>query len=372
MITIIGGGVFGLTIGWYLAREGQSVTLFEQDHVGRGATWVAAGMLMPWKLSNSFSMALFNLQRESHNLWPGFVRELQSCSDIDVHYQTDGRYFVALDEKAEKRFKKQFDFHRKAGFPLEWLSGDEARCREPGLGPNIKAAMFSPLGHVVDNRRLVAALKSAFLRAGGTLREQARVSKILVEDSRVRGVCLDNEVVPATAIILAAGAGISQIDGLPAGLRALVQPLKGQTLTLQMGPDRPVLNHPIIGPVYLVPRPDGRLLVGTTVEEDAGFNTTATVAGVYHMLKKALAIVPGLKKLPICEMGAGLRPTGPNRVPLLGPTGINSLILAAGGHSHGILLSPIVAQSIMQLLLTGQIPKNITSFVPDSPIHGKI
>ncbi len=365
MITIIGGGIFGLTIGWYLARAGHRVTIFEQGEAGRGATWSAAGMLMPWKLSNTFSSDLFALQRESHNLWPEFVRELSAASDIDIHYQTTGRYFVALDEKAAKRFQRQFKFHRQAGFPLEWLSGDEARERVPNLGPKVAAAMFSPLGHWVDNRCLTAALQQAFLKTGGTLHEQTRVLEVQVDNNQVCGIHLPHETVSSETVILAGGAWSGQIDGLPRPLREMVQPLKGQTLTLQMSHTKPLIEHQIIGPVYLVPRSDGRLVLGTTVEEEAGFDTQPTAGGILDILTKAQDIVPRIKDLPVVEMGAGLRPTGPNRLPVLGPTEIQGLIVATGGHSYGILLSPIVAQAISHLVLNGQTLEIIKPFVSE-------
>lgn len=363
-IIIIGGGVFGLTIGWYLARAGQPVTIFEKGQVGRGATWAAAGMLMPWKLSKNFSADLFALQQESHKLWPAFARRLSAHTDVDIQYQTDGRYFVAMGKKGMKRFEKQYHFHRQIGFPLEWLSGAEARRREPAFGPNVVAAIFTPLAHRVDNRQLIRAVRQAFLQAGGTLREHTPVREILTERNQVRGVQLSQKTVPGRTVILAAGAWSGQIEGLPPSLQATVRPRKGQTLTLQMAANKPLLSRPVIGPVYLVPRADGRLVVGTTVEREAGFDTAPTAGGVFHILRKAGQILPDIKNLPLVEIGAGLRPTGPNRLPVLGPTGVEGLIAATGGHSYGILLSPVVAQAISRLVCTGQTPEAIKPFAP--------
>lgn len=363
MIVVIGGGVFGLAIGWYLARAGCPVTLLERDQLGQGATQVAAGMLMPWKLSDTFNQGLFLLQWESHKQWPDFAQNLALSSGVALDYQTDGRYMVALDEKARKRLQKQYQFHAQLGFPVEWLPGDEARRREPGLGAKVEAAIFSAAGRRVGSGQLVEALKQGFLRAGGWLREQAAVVDILIEDQQVRGVRLVNEILPADKVILAAGAWSGQIGGLPDSLRPLIQPFKGQTLTLQMG-SLPLIRQPVIGPVYLVPRPDGALLVGTTVEEGAGFDIQPTVRGVLDMLDKARQIVPGIQALPLIKMEAGLRPTGPGRLPVLGPTMIEGLIMASGGHSYGILLSPIVAQAITGLVLTGQTPELIQAFTP--------
>jgi glycine oxidase len=351
MITIIGGGVFGLSIGWRLAQAGRSVTIFEKGKVGHGATWAAAGMLMPWKLSRAFNQALFDLQRAGHALWPEFAADLIDASGIDIEYQTEGRLFVALDEKAVNRFRWQYDYHRRLGFPLDWLTGDEARRYEPGLGPQVEAAIFSSMGHWVDNRQLVAALRQAFVQAGGLLRENTPVIGLEIEQQQVKALRLPTETISTETVILAAGAWSSDLAGLPVQYVDLIQPLKGQTLTLQMSPGQSTLNQPIIGPVYLVPRRDGRLIIGTTVEEEAGFDTRPTVSGVLDILTKAIAIAPSIAMLPIIEMSAGLRPTGPQRLPVLGPTTVDGLILASGGHGYGILLSPIVAQAICQQVL---------------------
>ena len=168
-IVIIGAGVFGLALGWTLARQGQTVTVLEKGQAGRGATWTAAGMLMPWKLSDAFSDDLFRLQRYSYGLWPQFVADLTAAANIDLAYQTEGRYFVTVTEQAAKRLRRQFEFHREAGLPVEWFTGDEAQHRQPVLGPEVTAAVFSPLGQWVDNRQVIVALREAFLRAGGTL-----------------------------------------------------------------------------------------------------------------------------------------------------------------------------------------------------------
>ncbi|MCB0209990.1 MAG: glycine oxidase ThiO [Anaerolineae bacterium] len=364
MIAIIGGGVFGLAIGRQLARSGQAVTIFEQGQVGRGATWAAAGMLMPWKLSDSFSDDLFALQRDSYHRWPRFAQELGAESTIPLHYQTDGRFFVALFDNAVKRLERQYAFHRAIGFPVEWLSGDEARQREPHLGPNVLAAIFTPMAHHIDNRQLIIALRDAFLQAGGHLREQTEVQKVIIVDERVCGVQLPDEIFTAETVIVAAGAWSGRLAGLPPTLRDVVRPRKGQTLILQMDAAAPLIKQPILGPVYLVPRPDGRLIVGTTVEREAGFDTQPTVGGVFHMLRKAQEMVPTIETLPIIELGAGLRPTGAGRLPVLGPTGVEGLIIATGGHSYGILLSPAVAEAVCDLALTGAVAPIIQPFAP--------
>ena len=364
MIIIIGGGVFGLSIGWALAKAGCEVTLLERDTVGQSATWAAAGMLMPWRLSANFSQGLFNLQRESHALWPSFAQELQATSSIDLDYQSAGRYFVAVHEQAAARLRKQYTLNFQLDVPVEWLSGAEAQQRVPAFGPQVQAAIFSPLGHWVDNRRLIPALRQVFVAAGGQLYEQTPVEGLALEGGQVAGVRVGGQMMPATQVIVAAGAWSGQIPGLPHPLQGCVKPRKGQTLILQMPAQAPLISQPVLGPVYLVPRPDGRLVVGTTVEREAGFDTRPTAGGIHEILTKALRIVPALKDLSIIEMGAGLRPTAPDRLPVLGPTQIAGLTMATGGHAHGILLSPIVAEAIREFVITGQVPKIILPFLP--------
>ncbi|GAB4451342.1 MAG: glycine oxidase ThiO [Anaerolineae bacterium] len=364
-VLIIGGGVFGLAIGWELARQGQSVTVLEQNQAGRGASWAAAGMLMPWKLSDAFSEPLFALQRHSHRLWPDFAAELTRAGGMFLAYQMDGRYFLATTEQSATRLRRQYEYHHGVGLPVEWLSGKQARRQLPALGGEVVAAVFSPAGHWVDNRQVALALREAFMQAGGNLREQSRAQGIVVEENRVCGVRLaDGTVPPANTVVVAAGAWSSRLEGLPLLLRNTVQPRKGQTLVLQMDAAAPLVRHNLIGPVYMVPRPDGRLVVGTTVEREAGFNTQPTAGGVFQILRKARQIVPAVDDLPLVEISAGLRPTGPERLPLLGPTQVEGLLAAMGGHSYGILLAPVVGQSLAQVALTGRVPEIILPFLP--------
>ena len=364
MIIIIGGGILGLTIGWHLAQANRKVTIVEQRYVGAGATQAAAGMMMPWRLSENFSPDLFALQRESHQLWPDFAKTLHRQTNIDIQYKVDGRYFVALEDRALERTQRRYEYHRALDFPLEWLSGDEVRRREPQLGPNIRAAIFSPWGHQVDNRALILALQQAFLQAGGTLREETPVSKIVIENDSVMGVQLDTEMLSADTVVVAAGAWSGTIKGVPRHLTSAIYPIKGQTITLQMSPGHPLISCSILGPVYLTPRQDGRLIIGSTVERRAGFDTQSTAGGVARMLSKAQAMLPAIKDLPLIEMGAGLRPTTADRTPILGPTSIAGLVMATGSYSYGILLSVAIAQGISHHILTGGTSETIQPFLP--------
>ena len=376
MIVIVGGGISGLAIGWYLARAGRAVSVFERDAAGRGATWAAAGMLAAHVEAEPGEERLLPLLLESRAMWAEFGRDLEAASGLAVDYRDEGTLVVALDRDDTERLKFSYDYHRSMGLEMEWLSGAEARRLEPHLASGVAAGVFSPLDHQVDNRKAVVALKTAFVKAGGALREHAEVEEILVEGGAVRGVLVGGERVEAEAVVIAAGAWSRNLKGLPDHLRPPVRPVKGQMLSLVMPADAPLLRHVVWGPgICLVPRKDGRLFVGATVEE-MSFDTNMTAGGVYDLLRRAWETLPGIYDLPIDEMWAGLRPTSRDDAPLLGPvsgplTGAGEvvgeaagLIMATGHHRNGILLAPITARAISHYILTGELGEDIKPFAP--------
>ena len=362
MIAIIGGGISGLSIGWFLAKQGQAVTILERDEAGKGATWAAAGMLTPWIAADPKEKPVFQLQLTGHALWPEFAGELESTTGIKLDYRTEGRLFVVLDHEDTEGLRVRYEFNRKLGLSLDWLSGSEARRLEPNLSPTVTNAVFSPTAHWVDNRQVALALRDAFVQAGGTLREHTEAQGVIIEDNQVRGVRLHNERLPAETVVLAAGAW-SQITSLPQSVRPPVHPVKGQMIVVQMPPADPLINRMVTGPIYLIPRSDGRLLIGATVE-DKGFDTQVTAGAVFDMLGRARQMLPHLDDLPIVDTWAGLRPASTDEIPILGPTNVNGLIVATGHYRHGILLAPITAQAITHYILTGQIVDVIQPFSP--------
>ncbi len=364
MIAIIGGGICGLSIGWYLARAGHDVTILERGEAGRGATWAAAGMLTPWSLPNPGYEPQFQLQLASHALWPEFAQNLASATGINLDYRTNGRLFIVLDHENARGLRERYEFNRKLGLPVEWISGDEARRYEPHLSPAVTNAIFTPTAHLVDNRQAALALRQAFVQAGGLLREQTDAREIVIENNQTQGVRLDEGLLKAEAVVLAAGAWSAKITGLPETERPPVRPVKGQMLALQMSPGAPLLSHMVTGPIYLLPRSDGRLLVGATVEEK-GFDTHVTAGAVFDMLDRARQMLPEIDNLAVVETWAGLRPASSDEAPILGPTGIKGLVIATAHFRHGILLAPITAQTISHFIETGQIDDAIKPFLPN-------
>lgn len=364
-VAIVGGGVIGLAIGWRLATAGCPVAIFERGEAGHGASWAAAGMLAAGIEAEPGETALYALNRRSQELWPGFAAELEAASGMAVGYRDEGTVVTALtrDDAAQLRFN--YEFQRSLGIPLDWLSAAEARRHEPHLHPNLVAAVLSRADHQVDNRLVVTALRRAFLAAGGVLHEHSAVSAVDIAAGRVAGVVLGETRHAAGIVVLAAGAWSPEIAGLPQAARPPVRPIKGQMLALRMDAAAPLLRHVVWGPkTYLVPRGDGRLIVGATSEE-RGFDPNLTAGGVFALLEGAWRTVPGIEELAIDEMWVGFRPGSRDDAPLLGPSGVDGLVMATGHHRNGILLTPVTADAISRFILSGVLDETIRPFALD-------
>lgn len=364
-IVIVGGGICGLSIGWFLARSGYPVTILERGGAGLAATWAAAGMLAPHAEAEPGEEGLLPLLRVSRDMWADFARELEAAAGMSVDYREEGTLVVALDRDDAARLRFLYDFQKRQNLPTEWLSGEEARRLEPHLSRRVVAAIYSPLDHQVDNRKVARALIEAFRRAGGRLREHTEVTGIVIDADRVLGVRLQRGFLEAQVVILAAGAWSVQIPGLPEAVRPPVRPVKGQMLAVQMPPEAPLLRHVVWGrEAYLVPRRDGRLLIGATVEEK-GFDASLTAGGIFRLLRGAWEILPGIDECPIVEMWVGFRPGSRDDAPILGPTAVEGLIMATGHYRNGILLAPITAYAIHHLIVHGVLPEIARPFTLD-------
>jgi glycine oxidase len=361
-VAIIGAGAIGLGIGWRLAQAGAAVDIFERTSAGQGASWAAAGMLAAGVETEPGERALAALARQSLDRWPGFAAELESLSGISVELRTEGTLVVATGADEAARLRHDVEFQRSLGIELEWLTGTEARRLEPRLSPGIAAAALSPRDHQVNNRQLVAALARAFERAGGRLHERTRVHGIEIAGGRVRAIRIGDRAHEADFVVLAAGAWSREIEGLPPEATPPVRPVKGQMLAVQMDADAPLLRHVIWAPgVYLVPRRDGRLIVGATVEE-RGFDAALTAGAILSLLEAAWRALPAIEDCAIAESWVGFRPGSPDDAPILGPTTIEGLILATGHHRNGILLTPVTADEVSRCVLNGEVGEAIRPF----------
>ena len=362
-VVIVGGGAIGLATGWALARDGVPVTIFERDQAGRGTSWLAAGMLAPDAEIGFEEQALYRLSRESLRRWPDFVRTLEAASGQEVDYRTEGTLVVADDRDSAEAIRRLYDFQQEEGLDVDWLTGDEAREIEPFLAPRLSAAIFSPSDHQVDNRRLLAALRVAFLEAGGTLHEHTPVRAIEPDEGAPAVVTDSGERVEAAQVVLAAGVWSRDIEGIPPEQRPSVRPVKGQMIELQVALPFD-LQHVVRGPdAYLAPKSSGRLLVGATSEE-MGFDTSVTAGGLYDLLEGAWEVVPGIYDLAVRDTWAGLRPASRDHAPLLGRAPVPGVIYATGHYRHGVLLTPVTAQEVARLVQTGETSPWLEPFSP--------
>jgi glycine oxidase len=361
---VIGAGVMGLGIAWRLARAGCQVTVYDRAEAGRGASWAAAGMLAAAVETEPGEEALLGLNLESQRTWPDFARELEAASGISVGYRDEGTIVVALTRDDAEQLRFTYDFQKGLGLDLEWLSGAEARRREPHLRPGIPAAVLSPRDHQVDNRQLARSLAEAARRAGAVIYEHAPVREVEITNGRVTAIVTDCRREHAEAVVLAAGAWSREIAGIPAARLPPVRPVKGQMLALSMEPANPLLRHVLWLPRgYLVPRRDGRLVVGGTVEE-RGFDDRITAGGLLALIEGAWRALPGIEELPVAETWVGFRPGSRDDAPILGPSGIDGLVFATGHHRNGILLTPLTAEIVSEYVLTGRLAEMARPFTP--------
>ena len=366
-ILIIGGGVIGLGIGWQLAKAGASVTIHERGQAGRGASWAAAGMLGPIAEAHSAELDLLKLSNQSLARYPEWVDELETETEMPIGYRAEGTLLIAIEPDDTFQLEHTYALQQNLELHVEWLSGREARQIEPALSPYVTAAIRCETDHQVDNRLMAQALQRAYQGRGGVLHQNSTIESIVIENGTATGVQTQEGFQGADVCILAAGCWSGQINGLPETIIPPVRPVKGQMLALQMQEGITIKNvirtvkarYPT--PVYLVPRTDGRLIVGATTEE-LGFNTDLTVGGIYELLRGAFEAVPGVYELPLIETWAGLRPGSRDNAPILGKTSVKNLIYATGHYRNGILLTPITAYEIAKLVLTGETSETIVPF----------
>lgn len=364
-VVVAGGGVIGLAVAWRAARAGLAVTLAD-DAPGSGASWAAAGMLAPVTEVSYGEEALLELNLAAARRYPDFVAELAEASGRDPGYHRCGTLVVARDTDEAAVLDELHRFQDKLGLDATRLTGREARRLEPALAPRTRGAILVEGDHQVDNRALVPALRAAGEQAGVALRP-GRVAEVRSAGGRVTGVRLaDGSRIDARQVVLAAGAGTTAIAGLPPGAVPPVRPVKGQLLHLRVRDGHPpVATRTIRGlDVYAVFRPDGRAVVGATVEEQ-GHDRTVTAGAVHQLLRDVWELLPGIAEYELTETVAGLRPGSPDNAPLLGAAAEpEGLVLATGHYRNGILLAPVTGDAIAELLATGRAPALVRPFSP--------
>jgi glycine oxidase len=348
---IVGGGVIGLSCAWRAAQHGARVAVLERSRPPAGATRVAAGMLAPVGELAFGEPELLKMTLAAADLYPDFVADLEEASGISTGHARAGALHIALDRDEAAELRRVHDLQRSLGLGAEWLPPRRCRELEPSLTPSFNGGVHAPGEASVDPRALTAALLAALEVEGVDLLTGTEPTEALFDSERIAGIRTSSgEELRAGAVVLAAGAWSARAGWLPEPARPPVRPVKGQILELRArdgaAPCRRIVSSER---VYLAPRPDGRLIVGATVEEQ-GFDTAVTAGGVHELLREAYRLLPEVAEMELVEAVAGLRPGTPDNLPLVGESPVEGLLWATGHYRNGILLAPLAADAIAALL----------------------
>ena len=353
-VIVVGGGVIGLSIARELA-PGRSVLLLDRGPTGTGTSWAAAGMLSPLSETDDAG-PFFQLCSRSFALFDNFVGALREETGTDCGYSdNEGVLTLATSDETAATLKRRFDWQQKAGFAVDLLSGDDVRKLEPLVTAPVVKALLMSRERSVAPRRLVNALRESCLNRGVDIH-----TGLAVEGISKNSVSAGNATFEAPRIIVASGVWSGELKGLNPIIP--VHPRKGQILSLTAPPKafRRMIRWQHS---YFVPRSTGELIVGAT-EENAGFDHTITPAGIGQLLSEAQQISSHAGGYPIADMWTGLRPATPDGLPILGPSSIEGVYYATGHYRNGVLLAPITASIIADLIENRAPALSIDSFLP--------
>jgi glycine oxidase len=343
-VLIIGGGIVGCACAYELAKRGARVTLLEYGKTGMQATNAAAGLLAPLGEADA-PTAILRTGMEALRAFPALADELRDRCGFDIELMTEGILKIAFDDDDVHALQRRFAWQRELGMPLEWLDGAMCRELEPRLTERVVGGVFSPHEAWVSNQLLVLALERAARSVGAHIHEQSPVIRVLRRGGNVTGVVAGDQTYEAPAIVLAAGARSGQI-ARKMGFELPVFPVRGQMLAL--GGMQAPIRHAIWGGDgygYLVPRANGLIFVGATVEH-VGFRRRTTKSAIASLRRMAQALVPQLEAATMPFEWAGLRPATPDGLPHIGPIGGTNVVAATGHYRNGILLGPITGKWI--------------------------
>jgi glycine oxidase len=359
---VIGGGIIGSSVAWRLAREGVNVTVLERGRLGQEASWAAAGMIAPQAEAHAPG-PFFDLCLRAREAFEAAVDRLAAESGVDPEYDSEGILYVALDAAERRELEERARWQHQAGAVVEELTASEARKLEPAISPEVAYALYFPDNRRTENRKLTQAYANSAAGAGATFVEGARVDSLIVKNGTASGVRMDYGVThDADVIINAAGSWAGQVRGLESD-HVEIHPVRGQIVCFE---GRPGILKPSVFSLrgYVVPRRDGRLLAGSTMEE-AGFNKSVTFAGMQTILRGVGEMVPSLGAMPFREAWAGLRPATKDLMPVYGASpSVANVFYAAGLFRSGILLSALTGEILADLVMGRKPVIDLTPFSP--------
>jgi glycine oxidase len=358
-VAIAGGGLIGGAIALELARAGLRVGVFDRQTPGQEASWAGAGILSPAP-ENPGMIPLVPLGKASRALYPEFVSTVEEISGRGAGFRPKGTIEALFSRDARAELSTIIALHHGLGLKAEPLRAEDARRLEPALSEELEAAVLRPEEASVDNRALTAAVLEAAKRSGVEFFPGSGVEALWREGGRCHGLILRNEKIAAKCTVVAAGCFSAGIEG--AAAYAPVRPAKGQMVALraeELKIERVLWSEKI----YLVPRNDGRILAGATVEH-VGFDKNLTAGGMEKILSAAIELAPELASARVEETWAGLRPDSPDHLPIIGPTDVDGLLIATGHFRSGILLAPITAQLIREWITLQRVSVDWERFSP--------
>jgi glycine oxidase len=361
-VLIVGGGMIGCAIALRLRDRGLGVTVVDRGEPGREASWAAGGILAP-EVEAHGPGAFVDLMRAAVARWRPFAEELRARAELDVGYRDDGTLQLAFDDDEAAVLQARARWQRESGIAVETLTAAELARLEPALAPPSLALRYAS-GHQIDTRAAVRALVAACVRAGVDF-VRGEVRRVRHDARRVLGVDTDGGPRDAAHVIVAAGAWSSQLDGVPLPPGA-VTPVRGQMIELDAAaePQRHRVRHVVFGAGgYLVPRADGRVLVGST-EERVGFVKEVTAAGLGALCARVARLCPSLAALPVADRWSGLRPASADALPYIGATAVRGLWLCTGHFRNGVLLAPLSAEIVTALVTGDAVPVDTTALSP--------
>jgi len=364
-VIVIGGGVMGCAIAFRLAQQHMKVIVVDRQGPGSEASSAAAGMISPQGEMVEFG-PFFELCAASRDLYAGFVREIESLAGESVGYHEEGTMLVAPDEAAGRELEEVYRCQKRQGLPLEPLTREAVLDRVPGLAPAITGGLFLPGDHRVDNERLTPAVAQAASRLGVTFMTHTSVTRLNLTHGRLESIEARAESGSATStlfadhFVLAAGCWSSELVA-PLGMQLPTQPCRGQMLEFESPVELPLPVR--AGHHYLVPRAPRRILAGTTAEY-VGFEKNVTGEGLHSILEGVARFAPFIKRLRFRRAWAGLRPDTRDHAPILGRGEIDGLVFATGHFRNGILLAPVTAELIAELIVTGSTSRSIEAYRP--------
>lgn len=359
-VAIIGGGISGCSIAYFLRKAGVGVTVFDQGDIGAEASSAAAGILSPLgSLSGPGTYA--DLLLESCSLFADLIPELEATSGGSVEYVQSGTLYIARGPHSVHNLRKRMQEWQPLGQEIYWCDGNLARDYEPSLALDVMAAIYVPQDGQLKAPKLTRAYAQAAAALGATLRDHTEIVDVQRQGARVTGItAASGETIACKHLVIAAGAWAARC-GVWLDLSLPVVPQRGQILALEQ-PAQP-LRRAIFGEaIYLGPKQDNTVVIGATKEE-VGYDKRLTAGGISWLLSGAIRLAPSLEPCAISQMWAGLRPLTPDHHSILGRApGYENVSLAVGHGSNGIMLSAITGQSIAALIATGKTPDVIQAF----------